>query len=121
VHTPSRRTLSPAHTQPAQIARLIVKEQEMRDAGFTKGTSGWYYPKEQADHIHLGAFTGRGVPGDSYEIKFVSTKIGGVNQGNLPQCRSGKFNLLHGADAWGKYKVPFQEALLNAGIGVEGC
>ena len=41
----------------------------MRDAGFTKGTSGWYYPKEQADHMHLGAFTGRGVPGDSYEIK----------------------------------------------------
>jgi len=100
---------------------LIVEEQKMRDAGFAKGTSGWYYPQEQADHIHLGAFTGPGVPAHNYEIKFVSTKIGGRNLGNLPQCSSGKFDLLHGADAWGKYKVPFQPALLNAGIGVEGC
>jgi hypothetical protein len=100
---------------------LMVEEQKMSDAGFTKGTSGWYYPKEQADHIHLGAFTGPGVPARHYQIKFVSTKIAGVNQGNLPQCPNGKFNLLHGADAWGKYKVPFQQALLNAGIGVEGC
>ena len=42
--------------------RLIVEEQKMRDAGFAKGTSGWYYPKEQNNHIHLGAFTGPGVP-----------------------------------------------------------
>ena len=111
----------PAHSQPAPSTRLIIEEQKMRDAGFTKGTSGWYYPKEPADHIHLGAFTGPGVPANHYEIRFVSTKIDGRNQGNLPQCPSGKFNLLHGADAWGKYKVPFQQALLHAGIGVEGC
>ncbi len=100
---------------------LYAEEQKMRDAGFTHGTSGWYYPKDQDNHIHLGAFTGPGTPANHYRIDFVSIKIGGQNRGNLPQCESGKFDLLHGADQWGSYKVPFQQALFNAGIGVEGC
>ncbi len=56
-----------------------------------------------------------------YRIDFVSIKLDGHNLGNLPQCPSGKFDLLHGANNWGKYKVPFQQALFNAEIGVEGC
>jgi hypothetical protein len=101
---------------------LFIAETTLHAVDFTKSTSGWYYPpSQQNDHIHLGAFTGPGVPAGHYEIKFVSIKIGGQNLGNLPQCPSGRFNLLHGAENWGQYKTLFQQALFRAGIGVEGC
>lgn len=102
---------------------LLVNEQDVRDAGFSRGSGGaWYFPQNPDNHIHLGAATGPGVGADQLRIDFVSIKIGGRNLGNLRQCPgSQRFDVLSGSDSWGVYKVPFQQALFNAGIGIEGC
>jgi hypothetical protein len=102
---------------------LIVKEQDVRDAGFTKGAgASWYFPNDNDNHIHLGASTGPGVGLDRLQINFVSIKIGGQNLGNLAQCRDSlKFDVLTTSAQWRGYRVPFQQALFNAGIGIEGC
>jgi hypothetical protein len=96
---------------------LYITESTLKKAGFQRGATGWYYFSGDDDntHIHLGAFTGPGVPLGSRRIGFVAFKVNDKGKGNIPQLGSGKYDGDQMPDC-GAYSDAFREALEAAGI-----
>lgn len=93
---------------------VVVTEQVLRANEFDRGAGGAWYYGTQRSHIHLitnGAM--------QITVTAVSIKIDDQGLGNLPVLNSGRFDIKYGADQWGQWKIPFQQALLKTSIGGE--